>query len=65
MQKCVLTMEEMWQFVGEDVHRIVPFHAEELWDKFPTHTFGDTLRVAEISLAPGETSRLRSLEAAA
>lgn len=65
MQKCVLTMEEMWQFVGEDVHRIVPFHAEELWDQFPTHTFDDTLRVAEISLAPGETSRLRSLEAAA
>ncbi|OJU85503.1 MAG: hypothetical protein BGO11_00745 [Solirubrobacterales bacterium 70-9] len=61
----MLTMEEMWQYVDEEVERIVPFHAEEMWDKFPTHTFDDTLRVAEISLAPGEASRLESLEAAA
>jgi N-acyl homoserine lactone hydrolase len=64
MEKCVLTMEEMWQFVGEEVTRIVPFHAEEMWDKFPTHTFEDTLRVSEISLAPDQTSRLQSLQAA-
>jgi N-acyl homoserine lactone hydrolase len=63
MQQCVLTMEEMWQFVGEDVNRIVPFHAEEMWGKFPTHVFEDTLRVAELSLAPGEASRLESLKA--
>ena len=64
MQQCVLTMEEMWQYVGEEVTRIVPFHAEEMWDKFPTHVFDDTLRVAELSLAPGEASRLEPLKAA-
>jgi glyoxylase-like metal-dependent hydrolase (beta-lactamase superfamily II) len=65
MQECVLTMEEMWQFVGEEVTRIVPFHAEEMWEKFPTHVFDDTLRAAELSLAPGEASRLEPLKAAA
>lgn len=65
MQQCVLTMEEMWQYVGEEVTRIVPFHAEEMWDRFPSHVFDDTLRVAELSLAPGEASRLQSLKATA
>ena len=48
----------MWQYVGEDVTRIVPFHEEKIWSTFPTRLFDDTLRVAELSLAAGETSRV-------
>jgi N-acyl homoserine lactone hydrolase len=59
-ERCVLTMEEMWQYVDEDVTRIIPFHEQELWSVFPTRQFEDTLHVAELSLAAGETSRIES-----
>jgi glyoxylase-like metal-dependent hydrolase (beta-lactamase superfamily II) len=65
MEKCVLCMEDMYQYVDGDVRRIVPFHAEAMWDKFPTHEFEDTLHFAEVSLAPGEQSRLEAAKAAA
>jgi N-acyl homoserine lactone hydrolase len=58
VERCVLTMEEMWQYVGQDVTRIVPFHEEKIWGTFPTRQFDDTLHVAELSLAAGETSRV-------
>ena len=51
-------MEEMWQWVDQDVTRIVPFHEEKLWETFPTRRFDDSLRVAELSLAAGEQSRV-------
>ena len=35
VERCILTMEEMWQYVGEDVSRIVPFHEQKLWDAVP------------------------------
>jgi N-acyl homoserine lactone hydrolase len=60
VERCVLTMEEMWQYVGEDVSRIVPFHEQKLWDRFPTREFEDTLHVAELSLAAGEESRIET-----
>jgi glyoxylase-like metal-dependent hydrolase (beta-lactamase superfamily II) len=63
-ERCMLTMEEMWQYVGQDVTRIVPFHEQALWDVFPTRRFDDTLHVAELSLAPGEESRLETAVAA-
>jgi glyoxylase-like metal-dependent hydrolase (beta-lactamase superfamily II) len=58
MERCVLTMEEMWQYVDGDISRIVPFHEQELWGRFPTHVFDDTLHVAELSLAVGEETRI-------
>jgi hypothetical protein len=58
-------MEEMWQYVGQDVSRIVPFHEEKLWDRFPTRRFDDSLRVAELSLAAGEQSRVDETAAVA
>jgi hypothetical protein len=51
-------MEDMWQYVGEDVTRIVPFHEEKMWETFPSRLFDDTLHVAELSLAAGEPSRV-------
>jgi glyoxylase-like metal-dependent hydrolase (beta-lactamase superfamily II) len=65
VERCVLTMEEMWQYVDEDVSRIVPFHEEKLWERFPTRRFDDSLRVAELSLAAGEPSRVGEAAAVA
>jgi N-acyl homoserine lactone hydrolase len=58
VERCVMTMEDMWQYVGEDVTRIVPFHEEKMWETFPSRLFDDTLHVAELSLAAGEPSRV-------
>ena len=58
VERCVLTMEDMWQYVGEQVTRIVPFHEQQIWSHFPTREFEDTLHVAELSLAAGEPSRV-------
>jgi hypothetical protein len=38
--------------------RIVPFHEQNLWDTLPRCLFDDTLHVAELSLAPGQPSRI-------
>jgi N-acyl homoserine lactone hydrolase len=65
MEKCMLTMDEMYRFVEEEVTRIVPFHAEEMWNEFPTHVFDDTLRFAELSVAPGAESKLAALKSVA
>jgi len=64
MEQCMLTMEEMWQYVEGEVTRIVPFHEQNLWETFPTRLFDDTLHVAELSLAPGEPSRIETAPAA-
>jgi glyoxylase-like metal-dependent hydrolase (beta-lactamase superfamily II) len=58
MERCMMTMEEMWQSVSQEVTRIVPFHERRLWEKFPSREFEDTLHVAELSLGPGEPSRI-------
>jgi glyoxylase-like metal-dependent hydrolase (beta-lactamase superfamily II) len=63
IERCILTMEEMWQYVGEEVTRIVPFHEQELWKHFPTRQFDDTLHVAELSLAAAEPSRIETVSA--
>ena len=54
----------MGQYVEGEVTRIVPFHEQNLWDTFPTRLFDDTLHVAELSLAPGEPSRIETTPAA-
>jgi N-acyl homoserine lactone hydrolase len=58
VERVMLTMEEMWQYVGGDHTRIVPFHEKGLWDVFPSREFPDGLHVAELSLATGEPSRV-------
>jgi len=58
VERCVLTMEDMWQYVGQDVSRIVPFHEQNIWGRFPTRQFDDSLHVAELSLSDGEPSRV-------
>ncbi|HVW17993.1 MAG TPA: N-acyl homoserine lactonase family protein [Solirubrobacteraceae bacterium] len=58
VERCVLTMEDMWQYVGQDVERIVPFHEQNIWSRFPSRQFDTSLHVAELSLAAGEPSRV-------
>lgn len=52
------TMAEMVQSVGGVTRRVLPFHDEQLWERFPAHRWDDGLHVAEITLAPGHGSRL-------
>jgi hypothetical protein len=40
------------------VGRIVPGHEVLLWRRHPSRTFEDGLHLAEVSLRPGESSRL-------
>jgi hypothetical protein len=58
VEQCLLTTEEMYQDVGGDVQRIVPFHEERMWEHFPTQRFDDDLHIAELSLRTGDTTRL-------
>lgn len=58
IERCVLTMEDMYQYVSGEVTRIMPFHEVHMWDHFPTREFDDGLHVAEISLRPGTASRI-------
>lgn len=51
--------EEMYQAVGGDVHRIIPFHEQQLWETFPSCVFDDSLHLAEIALRDGDHSRLK------
>jgi glyoxylase-like metal-dependent hydrolase (beta-lactamase superfamily II) len=58
VERCILTMEEMWQRAEQEPSRIVPFHEQNIWTKFPSRQFDDSLHVAELSLAAGEQSRV-------
>ncbi|HET7315037.1 N-acyl homoserine lactonase family protein [Salinisphaera sp.] len=54
----VLVTEEMMKRVAYDKRRIIPVHEERLKDEFPSHIGEDGLRVTEICLADGESSRV-------
>jgi glyoxylase-like metal-dependent hydrolase (beta-lactamase superfamily II) len=58
IEKGLLTTEEMYQRVGGEVRRLVPFHEERMWESFPSQRFGDDLHVAELSIRTGDISRL-------
>lgn len=55
----VLSTEEMMRQVDYDARRIVPVHEDRIKDHFPSRVTGQGLRVTEICLAQGETSRVR------
>lgn len=58
VERSLFVMDEMYRWVGEDAHRVVPFHEANLWAHFPSRTYEDGLHIAEITLAPGEPSRI-------
>ena len=58
LERCILTMEDMRQYVGGEITRVLPFHEANLWKHYPGCLFSDGLHVAEISLRPGASSRI-------
>ncbi|WP_173931244.1 N-acyl homoserine lactonase family protein [Chelativorans sp. Marseille-P2723] len=54
----VLATEEMMKQVGHDSNRIIPIHEERLRDAFPSRISKEGLRITEICLADGESSKV-------
>ncbi|MEN2738442.1 N-acyl homoserine lactonase family protein [Microbacterium sp. X-17] len=57
-ERCVRSTDEMLSAAGDNIVRVLPSHEDRLWSRYPSVTFPDGNRVAEISLAPGVSSRL-------
>jgi glyoxylase-like metal-dependent hydrolase (beta-lactamase superfamily II) len=55
----MLKIEEMIERVGGEMKRVIPIHDENLKDIFPSRITAKNLRVTEIALAKGESSRVR------
>ena len=55
----IMTSEEMLKRVGGDPNRVIPVHEERLKDLFPSRITKTGLRVTELALADGESSRVR------
>jgi glyoxylase-like metal-dependent hydrolase (beta-lactamase superfamily II) len=55
----ILTTAEMLKQAGGDCSRVIPVHEEGLKDLFPSRITTAGLRVTELALADGETSRVR------
>jgi glyoxylase-like metal-dependent hydrolase (beta-lactamase superfamily II) len=55
----ILTTDQMVKSVKGDVRRVIPIHEEGLKDLFPSRTTEAGLRITELCLADGETSRVR------
>ena len=54
----VMTTEAMVKHVGGDYTHVVPLHEERLKDFFPSRLTKDGLRIVELALADGETSKV-------
>jgi N-acyl homoserine lactone hydrolase len=55
----ITTTEEMIGNAGGDYRRVVPVHEERLKDLFPSRISKDGLRITELALADGDSSRVR------
>ncbi|MBZ9683506.1 MULTISPECIES: N-acyl homoserine lactonase family protein [unclassified Mesorhizobium] len=58
-QNLLLATEAMMKQVGYEAQRVIPVHEERLKDRFPSRITKDGLRISEICLADGETSKVR------
>lgn len=54
----VLATEEMMKQAGYEARRVIPVHEERLKDKFPSRITKEGLRISEICLASGDTSKV-------
>lgn len=57
-QNLVMATEDMMKAVGYEARRVIPIHEERLRDRFPSRITEDGLRITEICLADGETSKV-------
>jgi len=55
----MLKIEEMIELAHGQVKRVIPIHDEALKDMFPSRITAKGLRVTELALAKGETSRVK------
>lgn len=55
----VMNTEAMMKAVDRDFRRVIPFHEERLKDHYPSRVTSADLRITELVLANGETSRVR------
>jgi N-acyl homoserine lactone hydrolase len=54
----IMATDAMVKAVGGDISRVIPVHEDRLKDVFPSRLTKDGLRIVELSLADGETSRV-------
>jgi glyoxylase-like metal-dependent hydrolase (beta-lactamase superfamily II) len=57
-ENILFAFDRMLESVAGDVDRILPGHDFELWNRHPSLEWHDGLRAAEITLRPGDRSRL-------
>jgi len=50
--------DEVLRSVGGATGRVLPFHDNAVWQRFPSREYSDGLHVAEVALAPGDASVL-------
>jgi N-acyl homoserine lactone hydrolase len=55
----IMTAEEMINRANGDLNRVIPVHEERLKDLFPSRITKTGLRITELALAHGESSRVR------
>lgn len=58
VEASIYLLDELHDAVDGETRRVLPFHEQELWSRFPGHRYDDGLRVGEISLAGGHASSL-------
>lgn len=58
-ENLVMATEAMMKQVDYEARRVIPIHEERLKDKFPSRITKEGLRISEICLADGETSKVR------
>lgn len=56
----VMATEEMMKQANYEAKRVIPVHEERIKDVFPSCTTSEGLRITEICLADGETSKVSS-----
>jgi N-acyl homoserine lactone hydrolase len=57
-ENSVMAIDGMVKAVGGETRRIIPGHEYLLWERYPSKTYADGFHVAEITLRPGDASRL-------
>jgi hypothetical protein len=55
----MLKIQEMIELAHGQVRRVIPIHDEALKEIFPSRITGKGLRITELALAKGETSRVQ------
>lgn len=56
---CVRSTDEMLTVAADDVNRVLCSHEVRIWGKYPSIQLDDGLHIAEITLAPGASSRIK------